>query len=239
MQPSAHHTVIGLRTLSSNSFAVGMRSLLGCITLALLVTGCGTPKVASEGPSVGAGAVSIQEAFNEAGPLARIAGRDIVVAPGRTPVVKIDGTELLVVPVVLDGSGPNTLKISSRVARTESGAYVLFYPVISFLDQEFQVYRTLKPKCEFAFSKNVLTNEFDVPAGVERLLIRTDREFLDGAFTGLTSMSTPPPSAPFAMMGALGGLAYALVLSGHADGSTAHDFKLAPVGVIRLDAVAR
>ena len=184
-----------------------MRSIYFLIFLAMLLAGCApsTNVLHETSANVDTKPVSIQEAFKAAN-IYRL-GTDITVAVGQVPLVSLGNNNQLVIPIINDGSKPHTMKVMSYVTRKNDGSNILFYPVLSFVDQSFQVILTVKPKYEFKFNQNVLTNEFDVPAGIERIIIRTDQEFIQKSFEGTTSAGSDSSSGVFAMFGALGGVA--------------------------------
>lgn len=184
-----------------------MRSIYFLIFLAMLLAGCApsTNVLHETSANVDTKPVSIQEAFKAAN-IYRL-GTDITVAVGQVPLVSLGNNNQLVIPIINDGSKPHTMKVMSYVTRKNDGSNILFYPVLSFVDQNFQVILTVKPKYEFKFNQNVLTNEFDVPAGIERIIIRTDQEFIQKSFEGTTSAGSDSSSGVFAMFGALGGVA--------------------------------
>jgi hypothetical protein len=199
--------------------------------------------------------VAVQEAFREARTIGQTATEDITVVPGQTPLVTMGKMDLLVVPLLIDGSKSHVIKVRSRVVKRENGSFTLFYPILSYVDQDFRVYQTIKPKYEFAFSENVLTNEFEIPQGVERILIRTDEEFFRGEFVGITSMGERSISGAQGAARALGGIVgLASGIPGgfnvgaglgdtlgvsvlHAANSkeTVNDFKFGEVGIINIE----
>jgi hypothetical protein len=183
-----------------------MRSIYFLIYLAMLVAGCApsTNVLHETSENVDTKPVSIQEAFRDADKY-RL-GTDITVAAGQVPLITLDNNNLLVIPIINDGSKPHTMKVMSYVTRKNDGSNILFYPVLSFVDQNFRVILTVKPKYEFKFNQNVLTNEFDVPAGIERIIIRTDQEFIQKSFEGTTSAGSDPSGGVYGMFGALGGV---------------------------------
>jgi hypothetical protein len=131
--------------------------------------------------------VSIQAAFTTAKPVRQgQASTDIQLGPGVAPLVKLNTQTLLVVPVVSDGVETRQLKLRSFIVRLSDGSYAMFYPIVSLVDENFEVVRTLKPEHEFAFDGNTLLNTFELPAATKRLLIHTDEEFFRSAFRGST-----------------------------------------------------
>jgi hypothetical protein len=180
--------------------------------------------------------LSVEEAFRDASKLRPGASQDFFVASGRVPKVILGDGPLLAVPMVLDASKPRTLKIRSYVTLGEDGSASLFYPVLSFVDAQFRVVQTIKPKYEFAFTDNVLTNEFDVPQGMERVLVHSADAVLRDAFTGQTSPGQATGGA-YGVAGALGGALGAIMLNIAADRPSL-DLKLRDVGSISVEQVA-
>jgi hypothetical protein len=211
-----------------------MRSISFLVLFAMLVAGCASStKVLHETTTkVASKLVSIQEAFREAD--AYRLGTDISVATGQVPLVSLDNNNLFVIPIINDGSRPHTMKVKSYVTRKHDGSYILFYPVLSFVDQSFRAYLTVKPKYEFVFNQNVLTNEFEVPAGIQRLLIRTDQEFLRGSFEGTTSAGEGPSGGAYGVAGVLGGAVGPLILYGVTH-KEEKPFKFDEVGVVSVE----
>jgi hypothetical protein len=219
-----------------------MRSISFIILFAMLMEGCASSIIALHEASTNTASkpVSIQEAFSGAEKHHFGMHTNIYVSTGQVPLVSLDNYNLLVIPLLNDGSRPHTIKVKSYVARKNDGTSILFYPVLSFVDQSFHVYLTVKPKYEFVFDKNVLTNEFEVPAGVERLLIHTDKEFFRGSFEGVASVGGKEGSpvgayagaAPFfGVLGALG-----VVVSHTEIQGEKFPFKFDEMGVVNIEA---
>jgi hypothetical protein len=184
----------------------------------------------------------MQEAFSRALPLDKLVNRNLSFYPGQSSVVEFGSDHLFVMPVNLDPARRHVVTIRSFVVQTSDGAFVLFYPLLSLVDESYKVQRTLKPKFEFAFENNILTNEFEVGPGVDRMLIRTDAEYFRGPFEGTTSTYTPNRSADRyvgvagAMGWAIGGALGAGLFVWNASRGERKPFKLGEVGVINVEA---
>lgn len=203
--------------------------------LSMLLAGCASTVVLHEASAeVVLKPVSIQEAFKGAEALHLPTSRNISVFAGKVPLVSLGNNHLFSIPIVNDGSRPHIMKVKSYVARKKDGSYILFYPVLSFVDQNFNAYLTIKPKYEFAFHKSILTNEFEVPAGVERLLIHTDQEFFSGSFKSTTSTGISPSAGVGTAVGVLGGLVGGLILHAATSGEEI-EFRFDEVGVVRIE----
>ena len=212
-----------------------MRTIIFLVLFSMLAAGCAPPikRLHEISPNVPLNPISIEDAFKERETFHLRDGANISVSTGQVPLVNLGNNNLLVVPVFNDGSKPHTVKVKSYVTRKDDGSYILFYPILSFIDQNFHAYLTVKPKYEFAFHENVLTNEFEIPAGVERLLIHTDKEFFDGEFESTTSKGSAPGGA-YGVAGVLGGVVGALILKAATEGDE-KPFKFDKVGVIRVE----
>lgn len=202
----------------------------------MLVAGCAPStkvlKVASNNFS--STPVSVQEAFSGAESSHLGAGTNISVSMGQVPLVNLGNNNQFVIPLLIDGSRAHTMKVMSYVTRKKDGSYVLFYPVLSFVDQDFHAYLTVKPKYEFAFHENVLTNEFEIPSGVERLLIHTGQEYCPGSFEGTTSTGSSPSNGAYVAAGVLGGAVGALILHAATKGEEM-PYKFDEVGVVNVE----
>lgn len=215
-----------------------MRSILFIVFFAMLVAGCApSTKVLKEASAnFNSNPVSVQEAFREAEASHLGAGTNISVSTGQVPVVNLGNNKLFVIPLLIDGSRSHTMKVVSYVTRKKDGAYILFYPILAFVDQDFHAYLTVKPKYEFAFHENALTNEFEIPMGVERLLIHTGQEYYPGAFEGTTSAGSGPGSGAYGVAGVLGGAVGALILHAATHGEEM-PYKFDEVGVVSVVSV--
>ena len=206
--------------------------------LSILVSGCASPMPVAPlaATATAVRPTTVPEAFREATTqLSSGASRRLSVFPGRVPQVDLGGEQLLVVPVALDPSRAHTVFVKSYVTRAADGSHVLFYPLVSLVDSDFQVRETLKPKYEFAFEGARLLNEFAVPPGVARAIVHTDPQYFRGSFEGSSSTGTNPGAGTGAAVGALGGLVGALLLHAATVGEQA-DFRLGELGVIEIEA---
>ena len=220
---------------TTNLFDRALRSTPLLALLSMLVAGCASTVVLHEASTdVVLKPVSIQEAFNQAETSHLPTSKNISVSAGKVPLVSWGNNNLFAIPIINDGSRPHIMKVKSYVARKKDGSYILFYPLLSFVDQNFNVYLTLKPKYEFAFHKSILTNEFEVPAGVERLLIHTDQEFFSGSFKSTTSTGISPSAGVGTTVGVLGGLVGGLILHAATSGEEI-EFRFDEVGVVRIE----
>jgi hypothetical protein len=212
-----------------------MRSILFFIFIAILEVGCApSTKVLKEASAnFSSKPVSVQDAFSEAETAHLAAGTNISVSVGQVPLVSLGKNNRLVIPLFIDGSKPHIMKVMSYVSRKKDGSYILFYPVLSLVDKDFNAYLTLKPKYEFVFHENVLTNEFEIPAGVERLLIHTDQEYYPGSFEGTTSAGSGPSNGAYGVAGVLGGVVGALILHAGTQGEE-KPYKFDEVGVVSI-----
>jgi len=214
--------------------------------LVLILDACGSsPMKMPDAPapiSAPATPVSMQEAFARALPLDKLVNRNLLFYSGQTPVVEFGSDRLFVIPVNLDPAKRHAFTVRSFVVQTSDGAFVLFYPLLSLVDGSYKVQQTLKPKFEFAFENNILTNEFEVGPGVDRMLIRTDAEYFRGPFEGTTSTYTPNRSADRyvgmagAVGGAIGGAMGAGLVVWNASRGERKPFKLGEIGVINVQA---
>jgi hypothetical protein len=213
-----------------------MRTIFFLVLFSMLAAGCAPPiKMLHEASTnISSSPISIQEAFRDAEIYRLSESTNISVSIGQVPLVNLGNNNLLVIPVINDGSKPHTVKVKSYVTRKNDGSYILFYPILSFVDQNFHAYLTVKPKYEFAFHENVLTNEFEIPPGVERLLIHTDQEYFRGSFEGSTSSGSPPSGRAYGVAGAMGGLVGALILHAATQGDE-KPFKFDEVGVVSVE----
>ena len=101
--------------------------------------------------------------------------------------------------------------VLSFVVQLSRDEYVLYYPLVSLINAEYQVQATLKPRYEFGFEGNVLHNEFAIPAGASWLLVHTSAEFYRSDFVGSTSKRGSGGGAAASFVGgAIGG---AIVMS--------------------------
>jgi hypothetical protein len=208
-----------------------MRTSLSCFLLALLF-GCGLqPTHLQETPTTQP--VSIQNAFRDARPLTTLGTSEISVANGKAQVVNLGESNLLAIPVTASGSVPITIKIKSYIVRRNDGGLALFYPILSFIDEEFRISKTIKPRYEFVFQKNILVNEFTLPAGTKRFLIHTDKEFYQSSFVGVTS-EYGVSGGTRGLFGALGGLADAAVLHPTIK-NNGREFRFGDAGIISIE----
>ena len=76
----------------------------------------------------------------------------------------------------------DSLVIKSYVSAKADKAF-LFYPVITALDEHRQVVEQLKPRYEFEFVDNVLSNHFTLPRNSRYLLIHTSPEYVGMSFS--------------------------------------------------------
>jgi hypothetical protein len=142
-------------------------------------------------------------------------------------------TKLLVVPVINSGGEPANLRISSSIVRYSDGAHVLFYPVVSLVNGNFEVFATIKPKYEFAFDGKTLLNEFQIPAGVNRLLVHTDPEYFKGEFTGSVYSELGAREKAYAAGAVLGGLVGVAIVRAATDRNL-QEFVFGEVGVVSI-----
>ena len=156
--------------------------------------------------------VTIEQAFTLSPLKFGSSTESISVLPGSVPLVALGDTNLLVVPITSEGTRPRHLKVQSSVIAAGNNKHVMFYPVVSLVDSHFRVYETIKPAQEFVFDGNTLTNGFEIPAGVEKLLVHTQEEYFRGEFVGHTYASNSPSGGAYGVAGAVGGILGALVL---------------------------
>ena len=207
------------------------------ITFAVLIAGCTPASSFRDVPtSTASKPASIEEAFQQAQAIRLGKSTNISVSPGLVPLVSMGDANLLVVPVMIDRSRSHTIKVKSYVVQRNDGSYALFYPVLSLVDQSFHLYQTVKPKFEFNFSleKNELTNEFEVPAGVERLLVHTDTEYFRGSFVG-TAYQGSDPDPVHGFVSFMGGAVGALLVEVMTERRKEKEFRLGEVGVVSIE----
>ncbi|MCL1038683.1 hypothetical protein L2750_16260 [Shewanella submarina] len=84
--------------------------------------------------------------------------------------------------VVRVGDDVQNLVIESYVS-TKSDQAFLFYPVITALDENRQNIGQLKPRYEFEFVDNVLSNHFTLPENARYLLVHTSPEYVGMSFS--------------------------------------------------------
>lgn len=80
-------------------------------------------------------------------------------------------------------AGVHELAIESYVSSHKSDNAFLFYPVITALDAQRSVLGLVKPRYEFEFNDNVLSNHFSLPAATRYILIHTSPEYLGMSFS--------------------------------------------------------
>lgn len=213
-----------------------MRLILIIVFVTPLVVGCApSTKVLKEtSANFSPNPISVQEAFSEAEASHLVAKTNISISIGQVPLVSLGNNNRLVIPFVIDSLKPHTMKVMSYVSRKTDGSYILFYPVLSLVDKDFHAYLTVKPKYEFAFHDNVLTNEFEIPAGVGMVLIHTDQEYYPGSFEGITSAGSGPSNGAYATAGILGGAVGALLLRAATQGEE-KPYKFDEVGVVSVE----
>ena len=210
---------------------------LACALLAVILSACGSAPMKMPGAPgrISSAPVAMQEAFASAQRLDTLANRNLAIYSGQTPVVEFGSDRLFVIPVTLDASRRHVIKVRSFIVRTPEGEFRLYYPLLSLIDDGYQVRQTLKPKVEFAFEDNRLTNEFEVGPGVERLLIRTDSEYFRGTFEATTSTSTPNRKSYRYMGMSMGPLSGLLIYLNESKGEV-KPFKFGEVGVVTVEA---
>lgn len=125
-----------------------MRSITFLILLSILAAGCTSTAILHEASTdFVMKPISIQEGFREAETLHLPMGRNISVSAGTVPLVSLGDNNLFAIPLITDGSRPRIMKVKSFVTRKKDGSYILFYPVLSFVDQNFRTYLTV---CELS-----------------------------------------------------------------------------------------
>ena len=213
-----------------------MRAILFLGLFVVLAAGCApSTKVLTEASGkLPSNPVSPQEAFREAETSQFNTGANIYGSVGQVPLVSMDRRNRLVVPMFVDSSRPHTMKVMSYVARKNDGSYILFYPVLSLIDETFNSYLTLKPKYEFDFNENILTNEFEIPAGVQRIMIHTDEQYYPDSFEGTTSAGDEPSKIALGYAGLFGGAVGVLIMHAATHGEE-KPFKLGEVGVVSVE----
>jgi hypothetical protein len=150
--------------------------------------------------------MSIREAFSTSASGVSSKGTRHSMQPGAAPLVDVNGEALLAIPIVADASTAYTLTIHSSVMRLGRDEYVLYYPLVSLINADHQVQQTLKPRYEFSFEGNILSNEFSIPAGASWLLVHTSAEFFRSDFVGSTSRGGSRGGGAAALLGgAIGG----------------------------------
>lgn len=180
------------------------------------------------------GLTPIEQAFATAMPVRfGVKGNRVEVYPTKFPVIEVGGQHVLAVPVLTDGK-VTKLMVRSYIVRGADGAHTMFYPIISLVDNEFRIYRTLKPKYEFALDGDTLLNEFDIPAGTNRLIVHTDQEFFHSSFEGLIPAVQGPPERDRAVAAALGGVVGLLALQA-ASRRDAVTFRFSEVGIVEVE----
>ena len=179
--------------------------------------------------------VTIEQAFTSRALKLGSLAESVSVQPGHLPLVAFGERNLLVVPISNEGSNHQRLKVQSLVVAAGDNKHVMFYPVVSFVDSNFRVYQTIKPALEFVFDGSTLTNDFEIPVGVEKLLVHTQEDYFQGDFVGHTYASNSPSGGAYGVAGALGGLVGALLL--HAvTSSEPKEFTFGEVGEIVINA---
>ena len=140
-------------------------------------------------------AMSVREAFRSSQVLkAGSFGRTVELLPDAAPVVVIDQAKTLSAPFVLDSRGSGRLVVKSYPTSV-GNAGSLFYPIVSIVDDDYSIRATLKPKYEFNFASNTLTNEFTLPPNARFILIHTSPEYFKYSFgeTAGNRLSHPVP----------------------------------------------
>ena len=204
---------------------------LTIIAVAAFLGACGGPSQLSRGSGgLPSGAISISDAFRYAVDTEPGKAKRVSVVTGNVPIVQLGDSNLLVVPVILDGSRAHKLIVRSKVARKSADENVLFYALVSTVDAQGQVNETLMPRYEFQFAGNELTNEFALPAGVERVLIHTSPEFYESDFASQTS--TGDTSGALGVAAAVGGALGAAMFA--ATQGKAAGFRFGQVGQITV-----
>lgn len=131
--------------------------------------------------------ISIRDAFLTNAHGITTEGTRYTVQPDVAPLVDVNGESLLAVPIVADADNAYTLTVYSFVVRLNRNEYVLFYPLVSLINADYQVQATLSPRYEYRFEGNVLNNEFEIPAGASWLLVHTSAEYFRSDFVGTTT----------------------------------------------------
>jgi hypothetical protein len=179
-------------------------------------------------------AMSVSETFRSSQVLkAGSFGNAVELSPGAVPVVAVGQAKTLSAPFVLDSQGSGRLVIKSYPTKV-GNERSLFYPIVSIVDNDYSIRATLKPKYEFDFAKNTLTNEFSLPPNTRLILIHTSPEYFKHSFGEIAGNRNVSGAA--VVGGVIGGALGAVVfgaLSGSSDGSPA--FSLGPIGKIQVD----
>lgn len=157
---------------------------------------------------------------------------DISIAPPDAQKVNFGTYDSLSIAIENDVPNAATLIVRSHVVRTSDGKLVLFYPILSILDSSGAIINTIKPQYEFAFSKDILTNEFILPQSVKYFLIHTAPEFAQYTFLDPQSVN-PTPGIFRSIVKAQGGLIGALATDTEKPNKT-EDFNLGGGGVINV-----
>lgn len=174
--------------------------------------------------------ISIREAFAAANGISSD-GTRYTMQPGSAARVDINGEILLAVPLMAEASKEYTVTVNSFVVRLGRDEWVLYYPLVSLVSADYEVYQTLKPHFEFNFSGNALSNEFQIPAGASYLLVHSSAEFFRSDFTGTTSRRGSWGSSKSAAVVAAGGVIGGAVVMSLAQGKE-RKFHFGEVGLI-------
>lgn len=216
-----------------------LRSVL--IILTMLATGCGSiPTLVQQSPNevsstlAATNAASIEEAFAAKSVSLDARRVEVSVVPGEMPVVSLNNVKLLAVPVINNGSKPRNMKVRSYVVRHGDGTHVLFYPIVSFIDKSYRAYETVEPKYEFAFDGNSLLNEFQIPMGVERLLVHTAPQYFRSSFAASTSAGETPKEA-YGVAGVLGGAVGVVLVHAVTTPKSSREFAFGEIGLLNID----
>ncbi|ABE54191.1 hypothetical protein Sden_0903 [Shewanella denitrificans OS217] len=102
--------------------------------------------------------------------------------PDTATLVNFD-TYLSPAKVVILPHNTKNIIIQSYVSSASNGAMFLFYPLITAFDNDKRQLAQIKPRYEFEFDKNVLSNQFVLPEKTRYILIHTTPEFTGMSFT--------------------------------------------------------
>lgn len=168
--------------------SVGFRRI-GAASLVWLATLAFQAPMASARDAESADApITVRAAFDSADGVKQGKSVHYRIDTGRTALVDIGGRPLRAIALVTDSPTPFTLIVRSTVVRLSRKDFVLFYPLVTLVAEDFTVGEPLRPRFEFAFARNELTNEFTIPAGTLRLLVHSAPEFFDSDFTSSTAL---------------------------------------------------
>lgn len=112
----------------------------------------------------------------------RTVNKNIQSYPNTTSIVNF-GSYISLAKVITAPIKSNKLVIESYVTSTSTDERYLFYPVISVFDNQKNRIDLIKPRYEFEFNDNVLTNHFLLPPETAYILIHSTPEFTGMSFT--------------------------------------------------------